>query len=122
MTAKEMIANLRDLGPQEFSALFEYLAEHTYEARLSKGQRLLDASDFKAWFLELADNASRTEVSVEAGSGTRPKVLTPAPQRRYDSRHDPTCPRCGHIHEGVGECAMYMGNGRYCRCELEVPV
>lgn len=33
---------------------------------------------------------------------------------------DPTCPRCGHVHEGSGECGVSIGAGRVCRCELEM--
>jgi hypothetical protein len=51
MTAKELIANIRaralgaGAGPRD---LFNYLADQVYEARLADGQRLLDATDFKA--------------------------------------------------------------------------
>lgn len=127
MTAKELIANLRSLGTLDGHVIFNYLAEHTYEAKLATGQQLRDASDFKAFLRELAEEAKipgpshfrrSTEVSTAAGNGTGPKVLPPAPQRRYE---DATCPRCGHVHEGDGECGVLIGGGRYCRCELEVP-
>lgn len=29
------------------------------------------------------------------------------------------CHRCGHVHEGVSECGVDMGNGRVCPCQLE---
>jgi hypothetical protein len=102
MTAKELIANIRaralgaGAGPRD---LFNYLADQVYEARLADGQRLLDATDFKAWLRELAEAA--------------------APAATRD--HLRTCPRCGHIHEGASECGEDMGGGRICRCELSVP-
>jgi len=127
MTATELISNLRALGLQDAHVVFRHIADNLCKLRLANGREIEDRFDCKELLCELAEAArvldlsSGTEVSVTAGGGTRPKVLSPAPQRRYDSRHDPTCPRCGHVHEGIGECAMYMGNGRYCRCELEVP-
>jgi hypothetical protein len=109
MIAKELIANIRGralgagAGPRD---LFNYLADQVYEARLADGQRLLDATDFKAWLRELAE------------ASTLPQPGLPASQARR--LHD-TCPRCGHIHEGGFECGAEMGGGRICRCELGVP-
>lgn len=109
MTAQEAISNLRDAHePVEF---FLYLAAHAHELRLSNGARLNDATDWKAFMVELA----------EATKPTIARVLGVPPQRRWNSREvDPTCPRCGHVHQGIGECGMPMGAGRICHCELEV--
>jgi hypothetical protein len=43
----------------EFALFLRLLAEKVYTARLSTGQRLLDASDFKQWLQELSDKAER---------------------------------------------------------------
>lgn len=59
-----------------------------------------------------------TEVSLSPELRPCRKVTTPAAQARYS--YDPTCSRCGHVHEGSSECGMPMGNGRICRCEMEV--
>ena len=127
MTAKEVITNLRALGTLDGHVIFNYLAEHLYEARLTNGVKVRDGYDFKVWLRELAEEAKiprpphfprSTEVLAVTGNGTGTKVLPPAPQRRYE---DATCPRCGHVHEGDGECGVFIGGGRYCRCELEVP-
>jgi hypothetical protein len=62
MTAKEMISNLRALGPQDASAIFQYLADHATEARLPRGGRLCDVTDFTAWLRELADAAKVSDL------------------------------------------------------------
>jgi hypothetical protein len=97
--------------------LLNYLADHVYHAELR------DATDFRQWLLDLAEEArnlgqlaENTKVSWMTVKGPCRKVTTPPPQPRYD----PTCPRCGHVHEGSAECGMDMGNGRFCRCEMEV--
>jgi len=48
-----------NLPVHEFSLFLRLLAEKVYTARLSTGQRLLDASDFKQWLQELSDRAER---------------------------------------------------------------
>jgi hypothetical protein len=96
MTAQQAVAYLRRLGPYPHEH-FLYLASHVHEARLADGSRVMDATDFAAWLIELAD------------------VNSPLPKL------DPTCPRCGHTHEGENECGTYLGGQRFCRCELEVP-
>jgi len=62
VTAKEMISNLRTLGPQDASAIFQYLADHITEARLFRGGRLCDVTDFAAWLRELADGAKVSDL------------------------------------------------------------
>jgi hypothetical protein len=129
MTPRELLCDL-PLGPGDtrhallHARLFvSYLADHVYTAELADGGKLRDAMDFTQWLRELADearkllaNGQNTEVSPVAERSTCRKVTAPA-QPRYS--YDPTCPRCGHVHEGVAECGMQMGNGRVCRCEME---
>lgn len=104
MTAREAIADLQHAKePVEF---FLYLAAHAHELRLTNGARLNDSTDFKAFLVELA----------EATKPTIGRALGIPPQKRWDEH----CPRCGHVHQGIGECGMPIGGGRVCRCELEV--
>lgn len=128
MTPAELVETFRILGRQDSSVVFTFLADHICNARLANGARLLDLSDVRAWFLEAAECAHRRDwpesvelshlrAMVDREIGPRPKLTG----RTLDRRTlDSTCPRCGHIHEGVGECGMAMGNGRHCRCEMEV--
>jgi len=86
--------------------VFQYLAEHSYEARLRDGNLLRDATDFRYFLRELAEAAqvaecrSSTEVANSAG------------------HLDRTCRRCGHVHQGAPECEQEIGAGRICRCAL----
>jgi hypothetical protein len=107
MTARELVSQFRFRdqslsGTEEF---FLYLANHVYEARLSDGQRLNDGTDFAMFLRELAD-------ALEG------KLLRPFGS---SVAHHATCPRCGHVHEGISECGIEIGGGRICRCELSVP-
>ena len=45
----------------QFSLFLRILAEQVPTARLSTGIRLTDASDFRAWLLELAEKAKQTD-------------------------------------------------------------
>jgi hypothetical protein len=107
MNAKEVISSIRaralgaGAGPRD---LFNYLAEQVYEARLSDGQRLLDATDFNAWLRELAEASTYPTMTLS-----------------HERTIQDTCPRCGHIHEGINECGADIGGSRICRCELSVP-
>ena len=42
---------------KDYVLFLRILADRVLRARLSTGQRILDAGDFKAWLLELADKA-----------------------------------------------------------------
>ncbi|HEX3941557.1 MAG TPA: hypothetical protein VHX11_08765 [Acidobacteriaceae bacterium] len=110
MTPKQIIAEFRQLGLQDDCVFLEYLETHVTEARLENGTRLIDASDFKAWLYELSE-AAKCPRSVTQ--------MPPPAQRRYSE--DSTCPRCGHIHQGLSECGEQLGGGRVCRCEMAVP-
>jgi hypothetical protein len=41
--------------------LLRAIAAQVLEARLSKGSRVLDASDFREWLIELAEKAEQAE-------------------------------------------------------------
>ena len=113
MTAKQLIDCLR--LPKEMCRVFHGLADTVYEARLSGGQRLCDATDFAAWLRELAEETRVHGQTADAshGNGTRPKVTSERGRTIYD-----TCPQCGHIHQGDAECGEHLGGGRVCRCEF----
>jgi hypothetical protein len=51
----ELIAKLRELGPQDFNVVMHLLADHVYDARLRDGRHLRDAMDFKQWLQELGE-------------------------------------------------------------------
>jgi hypothetical protein len=107
MTAREAIANLRAVSAELPVEYFLYLAAHSCELCLSSGGRLNDATDFKAFLVELA----------EATKPTLGKALATVPQQPRWNRN---CPRCGHVHEEVSECGMSLGGGRICRCDMEM--
>ncbi len=44
---------------REYALLFRILAERVFSARLSTGQRVLDAGDFHEWLLELSEQAEK---------------------------------------------------------------
>lgn len=56
LTAREVIAGLAlsRVRKDDARAMLLFLAGLVYSARLEDGQRLLDATDFKAWLEELA--------------------------------------------------------------------
>lgn len=39
--------------------------------------------------------------------------------RAQKAKAEDYCCRCGHVHQGVGECGVDMGGGGFCRCQLE---
>jgi hypothetical protein len=57
MTPTELIAELRELGPQDTAVIFSFLADRVLEADLANGKMLLDVTDFEAWLRELAEAA-----------------------------------------------------------------
>ncbi len=103
MTATEVIAKLAPVDLERLGKIFKFLGDHATELRLSSGRRLVDLTDVREYFQDLALAASF------AGS---PQSTA----RVFDS----TCPRCGHVHQGVSECGELMGGGGICRCEMEV--
>jgi hypothetical protein len=110
MNARELMDDiLFALGPAKesnaviLSIALRIIAEHVYELR--------DAGDFHQKMLDLADAAR-----LARPAAPKPIAMPPRPQTRWDD----TCPRCGHVHEGVGECGVQMGKDRICRCEVEV--
>ena len=125
MTARELLSDLRRMGPQSLEVLFTYLANHWYEFRLENGTlvRHSDAIGAREFLLEcaaaakLSPDVESTEVSIAAGSRPRPQVIRQE-QPRWKS--DPVFPDCDHVHEGRDECAKYLGEGKFCRCESRV--
>ena len=116
MTASELIAELRLMGPQDPNVIFQYLADHVYEAELPTSlngppRRVRDASDFREWLLELAEAAKPARCVSPALRQTQ----IPAQQPR-----DHRCPDCGHVHEGRDECGKYLGEEKFCPCESRV--
>lgn len=101
-----------------------YLSEHCYEARTESGMRLSDLADMKCWLAEVAaamnlcGYPASTEVSSQAETRTSLRVTGRSQPSRFV---DPTCPRCGHVHQGESQCGEDMGGAGICRCELEVP-
>jgi hypothetical protein len=63
LLARELVAELRriipDFHPIDLHVTLNFLAEHVYASQLKDGQRLIDATDFKAWLRELAEEASK---------------------------------------------------------------
>lgn len=121
MRSYDLISNIRALGPQPTNVFLQYLADHFHEFRSRTGHRLFTVEDAKDFIQEAADHAGKVcglmeLVEVAPALALRTEARPPASQRRYD----PTCPRCGHIHEGIGQCGMSMGSAGLCRCEFEV--
>ena len=123
MTAQDFIAKLAPVELERLSLIFHRLADGITEARLRTGMRLIDLTDVKAYLYELAlaakvrDSGQSTGVSNLAERRPVSKVTC----RSLDGRNlDSSCPRCGHVHEGLAECGCDLGGGRICRCEMEV--
>jgi hypothetical protein len=106
MTSTDAICAMRSLGllAEDPRPFLLFLASHYAELRLKNGQRLLDASDWQQFFLEMVDAWKATSVSNKVVSISL------------------VCHRCGHQHEGDRECGVDCGGGRLCRCEMEVSV
>jgi hypothetical protein len=128
MNARELILDLRALGPGQDTPeallytrlLCRYLADHLHEATLQSGMGLRDLSDVIAWLRELADVARNPETPIRQGVALALQRNAADRGRSQPARWDDTCPRCGHVHEGLGQCGMPMGGGGICGCELEV--
>lgn len=122
MTAHELIAQLASVDLDRQSTIFAYLADHFLESRLMDGSRLLDQSDMMQWLRELSHAARMAHVSQgKPPSCVRDRrvllqTAAQTPRRPYDE----SCPRCGHVHQGISECGEQLGGGRICRCEMEV--
>ena len=50
-----------DTAISDYAQFLRTIAAQVLEARLSKGGRVLDASDFKEWLIELAKKAEQAE-------------------------------------------------------------
>ena len=121
MTANELMVLLREIADRKgLNMTFTCLADHFQELRLNSGMRLLDSSDWKHFFRELAIAARMSpdfSVPASAEADTRLQLMRPASQRRWDE----FCPDCGHIHADENECQFPIGGGRKCLCERRVP-
>lgn len=65
MTPQELIAELRQLGPQDARVMFQFLADRVYQARLAGGGSIHDLSDFSAWLRELGEEAKGDTFSLD---------------------------------------------------------
>jgi hypothetical protein len=119
MTASDLISNLRQCGPQSLSVILHYIADRVYEAELPNGAALRDATDFKAWLVDLADEARNVDgMEIPGETENRPAVR--GTRRLQQPRWDRTCPDCDHEHEGRNDCGKYLGEGKFCQCESKV--
>jgi len=64
MNARELVSELRLLGPQDQNVIFAFIADHLYELRLNSGGRINDLMDFKLFLHELSEAWRFAEVSV----------------------------------------------------------
>jgi len=108
MTPAELLSNLRFAGAEEPIEIFLYLANHAHELRTNDGQRLNDGIDFAVFLVEFADVLSKNPL----GTKTLERAIRSVQE---------TCHVCGHLHEGDGECGVFMGTKvGYCDCKAEV--
>jgi hypothetical protein len=82
------------------SLAVNWLAKHIAEVRTYQGLSINDAINADILLMQYADALRLAAPSAKP--------------------FDPTCPDCGHIHEGEDECKMQMGGGRECLCERRV--
>jgi len=125
MTAKELIADFRLMGSQDLTVIFGYLGDHLHDCTLADGRPLSnsDLIGMKEFFRELsiaALNRESTKVQPAGELRTRPKVTGRVQEQPRYRSNSLECPVCGHVHQGDGECAQWIGQGRYCSCKLEV--
>ena len=123
MTAREFIAQLAPVDLDRLSTVFHSLSEHTLGARLEAGRRLTDVMDFREYLEELSEAArvAHTLSQRKLPSYVRDRrVLQQLSEQTPRRPFADSCPRCGHVHQGVSECGEPMGGGRICRCEMEV--
>jgi len=131
MTAKEVISDLRLMGPQDLCVIFAYLGEHLFGCETADGNvvlRSVTTERAQRFLCELSEEARKsesTEVPLRAELSTRLSV-TGCGVRRQDReeqprwKSDPVCPDCNHVHEGRAECSKYLGEGKFCKCESKV--
>ena len=90
------------------------LADHVRELQFDDGRYLSTIGDFADALRLLAERIRTPEPEPVRTFGNH--------QLRVRGRSvDQTCPRCGHVHEGISACGVQMGGGGVCPCELEVP-
>jgi hypothetical protein len=57
----ERRGKVRERPRKDYAQLLRAIAALVGKARLSTGARVLDASDFRGWLIELAENAEQAE-------------------------------------------------------------
>lgn len=122
MNARQVATNIpRGPGDSRQALLYarlllSYLAERIYTAELANGMPVRDVTDFSAFCREVIEEVRKIGVLPENTVEVGPRMkLTRQAQRRWDE-----CNRCGHVHEGIGECGVRMGPNLFCRCEMEL--
>jgi hypothetical protein len=60
-TKDERRGKVRERPMKDYAQLLRAIAAEVGKARLSTGARLLDASDFREWLIELAEKAEQAE-------------------------------------------------------------
>jgi hypothetical protein len=128
MTIDKLVEQFEEIGIKDFYSrvqmriMLRVLGEQVSEIRLSGNRRLNDATDFRELLMKLAD-------AMHTNDATDFRELL---MKLADAMHTPNvrprtilqnfCNGCGHIHQGDGECAMFMGSAGYCGCKEEVAV
>jgi hypothetical protein len=114
MTPQELIADYRALGQQDLNVLLQFIADHLYELQLTSGGCILDATDCKEAFLEMAE-ALRKSCSTSVPSTVNEKPI-PKVTRPQQQRWAGICHSCGHVHQDKSKCGKEMGTNRECLC------
>jgi hypothetical protein len=128
MNARELVSELLLIGPQDKNVEYAYIANRMFGLRLNSGGPLHDLMDFKLFLHELSEAWRFAEFPEGTRFPESPKLqvlpeLSPRATAARMPRHYETidvCIRCGHVHEGAAQCGVSIGEGRFCRCELEV--
>jgi hypothetical protein len=117
MTAHELIAELRKREPHlsavTLNIFFDVLAQNLYDCVLFDGRPLshCDITGHREFWEEVREATRKVPL--------RPQLTLRQEQTRY--RVSPLeCGVCGHVHQNVSECGQWIGQGKHCRCTLEV--
>lgn len=113
MTPLEAISKLHDRKAEPIE-VFLFLANHLHELKLADGCSIVDQTDCRKLFEELAQ-AQRCFETPKAAAAIPSQSRYPV--ARFGADH---CHACGHVHRESHECGEPMGSGRTCRCEEAV--